>query len=200
MGFRFRKTIGLGKGLRLNLSKSGVSFSAGRPGATINVGSRGASGTVGLPGTGLSYRAHHGGGRTASGSIYGANQAPSHRVLLGCFGIMIGTIGLLLIFAQVFGAGLVSLGIGTLMVVGYARLVQKGEAAAAKLLEERRSDLTTRLGDAKCARLLAGEIWIGQSEDELKESLGDPVDVDEKVLKTKRREVWKYDQVGAKGM
>lgn len=55
MGFRFRKTIRLLPGVRLNISKSGLSTSVGRPGATINVGKRGVRGTVGLPGSGLSY-------------------------------------------------------------------------------------------------------------------------------------------------
>lgn len=55
MGFRFRKTISILPGLRLNISKSGVSTSIGRPGATVNIGRRGVRGTVGLPGTGMSY-------------------------------------------------------------------------------------------------------------------------------------------------
>lgn len=55
MGFRFRKNISLFPGLRINLSKGGVSTSLGRLGATINIGKRGLRGTVGLPGTGLSY-------------------------------------------------------------------------------------------------------------------------------------------------
>lgn len=55
MGFRFRKTIRLLPGVRLNISKGGFSTSIGRPGATINVGKRGVRGTVGLPGSGLSY-------------------------------------------------------------------------------------------------------------------------------------------------
>lgn len=55
MGFRFRKSIRILPGIRLNLSKSGVSTSIGGRGATINVGKRGVRGTVGLPGTGLSY-------------------------------------------------------------------------------------------------------------------------------------------------
>jgi hypothetical protein len=55
MGFRFRKSIRLLPGVRVNLSKSGVSTSIGRPGATVNIGKRGLRATVGLPGTGLSY-------------------------------------------------------------------------------------------------------------------------------------------------
>lgn len=55
MGFRFRKSIKLLPGIRINLSKSGVSASIGKPGATVNISERGARGTVGLPGTGISY-------------------------------------------------------------------------------------------------------------------------------------------------
>ena len=55
MGFRFRKSIKILPGIRLNLSKSGVSASIGRPGATINVSNKGTRGTVGIPGTGISY-------------------------------------------------------------------------------------------------------------------------------------------------
>jgi hypothetical protein len=55
MGFRFRKSLSIFPGVRLNISKSGISTSIGRPGATINVGNRGVRGTVGLPGSGLSY-------------------------------------------------------------------------------------------------------------------------------------------------
>lgn len=55
MGFRFRKSIKLFPGVRINLSKSGVSTSIGRPGATVNFSERGVRGTVGIPGTGMSY-------------------------------------------------------------------------------------------------------------------------------------------------
>ena len=55
MGLRFRKYISIIPGIRLNLSKSGVSASLGKPGATLNFSSRGTRATVGLPGTGVSY-------------------------------------------------------------------------------------------------------------------------------------------------
>jgi tetratricopeptide (TPR) repeat protein len=56
MGFRFQRSIGLGKFLRLNISKSGIGFSAGIPGLRISTGPSGAYFSAGLPGTGLSYR------------------------------------------------------------------------------------------------------------------------------------------------
>lgn len=42
-------------GVRLNLSKSGVSTSIGRRGATVNVSKRGVRSTLSVPGTGLSW-------------------------------------------------------------------------------------------------------------------------------------------------
>ena len=55
MAYRFRRSIRLFPGVRLNLSRGGVSASLGVRGATVNLGKRGARATVGLPGTGLSY-------------------------------------------------------------------------------------------------------------------------------------------------
>ena len=56
MGLRFRKIFSIIPGVRLNVSKSGVSTSLGGHGATVNVGTSGKrTVTVGIPGTGLSY-------------------------------------------------------------------------------------------------------------------------------------------------
>ena len=55
MGFRFHRTVRLLPGLRLNLSKSGVSASVGTRGAWLTFGRNGTRTTVGLPGTGISY-------------------------------------------------------------------------------------------------------------------------------------------------
>ena len=55
MGFRFRKTIKLLPGIRLNISKSGISASIGIPGVTANISKHGTRGTIGIPGTGISY-------------------------------------------------------------------------------------------------------------------------------------------------
>jgi hypothetical protein len=57
MGFRFRKIISVLPGVKVNLSKSGVSTSLGGKGATVNVGSSGKKTlTLGIPGSGLSYQ------------------------------------------------------------------------------------------------------------------------------------------------
>ncbi len=56
MGFRFRRTVRLLPGVRVNLSKSGASLSVGQRGATVNLGQKGVHTNVGIPGTGISYR------------------------------------------------------------------------------------------------------------------------------------------------
>jgi hypothetical protein len=56
MAFRFRNTIRLAPGIRLNLGKRGISLSAGVRGASVTLGKNGLWGNVGAPGTGLSYR------------------------------------------------------------------------------------------------------------------------------------------------
>ena len=53
MGLRFSRRVSLIPGLRLNLSRSGVSLSVGHKGARYTVGPRGRRVTLGLPGTGL---------------------------------------------------------------------------------------------------------------------------------------------------
>ena len=56
MGLRFRKSISIIPGVRLNLSKGGISsLSVGGKGLTYNIGKKGTRATGGLPGTGLSY-------------------------------------------------------------------------------------------------------------------------------------------------
>lgn len=56
MALRFRKSVRIAKGVRLNFGKQGVSLSAGVRGASVNIGSRGAYANVGIPGSGISYR------------------------------------------------------------------------------------------------------------------------------------------------
>ncbi len=55
MGFRFRQSIRIAKGVRLNFGKRGASLSLGRRGLTYNINPKGGRTTVGLPGTGVSY-------------------------------------------------------------------------------------------------------------------------------------------------
>jgi hypothetical protein len=61
MGFRFQKRLSILPGVRINLSKGGVSTSLGPRGADVNIGRDGVTTNAGIPGTGLSYRSRLGG-------------------------------------------------------------------------------------------------------------------------------------------
>ncbi|GMV04525.1 MAG: hypothetical protein AMXMBFR53_08050 [Gemmatimonadota bacterium] len=56
MPIRFRRSITIFPGVRLNIGKRGLSFSLGPRGASVTVGNQGTHVNVGIPGTGLSYR------------------------------------------------------------------------------------------------------------------------------------------------
>jgi len=63
--------------------------------------------------------------------------------------------------------------------------------------EERRKRLLAKYGDNETSRdLIAARIWTGETAEQLRDSLGQPEDVDQKVLKTKSREIWKYGHKG----
>ena len=63
---RFRKSIKIASGVKINLSKSGLSTTIGGKGLSANIGSRGAYLNTGIPGTGVSTR-HKLAGRTDGG-------------------------------------------------------------------------------------------------------------------------------------
>jgi len=62
MALRFRKSIKLAPGIRMNLSGSGTSWTLGPRGASVSIGKRGTFLNTGIPGTGLSSRARLSGG------------------------------------------------------------------------------------------------------------------------------------------
>ena len=76
MGMRFRKSVKLGGGTKLNLSKSGVGISTGVKGFRVSKNTSGRSRvTASLPGTGLSYTKEYG----SSGSSGNSQAAPVHH-------------------------------------------------------------------------------------------------------------------------
>ena len=80
MAVRLRKTIKLGNNARLNISKSGVSVTAGVKGLSVNTGPNGTYLNAGIPGTGLSSRTRLGGpAKSKNNSSTNAKkaQAPS---------------------------------------------------------------------------------------------------------------------------
>lgn len=98
MGFRTRKSIKLFPGVRINLSKSGISTSIGVKGATLNLKpGRKAKVTLGLPGTGISYSTQLGDAPGPAGQQAPAGAEPDSRArrygqLLGAACFVIGAI------------------------------------------------------------------------------------------------------------
>lgn len=79
MGLRYRKSIKIGKNMRINLSKSGVGVSTGIKGARMSVGPRGVRQTVGIPGTGIYYTKEehsHKGSQPQAVELLGSNSKP----------------------------------------------------------------------------------------------------------------------------
>jgi hypothetical protein len=57
--------------------------------------------------------------------------------------------------------------------------------------------LRAKYGDEEIVqRILKHKFWRGQTADQLVDSLGNPVNVDRRLLKSKAREVWKYNLRG----
>jgi len=82
MGFRFRKSVKIGKNTRLNLSKSGIGLSTGVKGARVSVNQKGTRTTLSAPGTGLSYTSYrsHGENRSNNGQAGIAVQYPNDTI------------------------------------------------------------------------------------------------------------------------
>lgn len=80
MGLRYRKSINLGGGFRVNLSKSGVGYSFGGKGYRVTKTAKGTTRrTASIPGTGISYVSETGKKKnTKHGSGQGGNNAPEN--------------------------------------------------------------------------------------------------------------------------
>jgi predicted RNA-binding Zn-ribbon protein involved in translation (DUF1610 family) len=74
MSFRFRQSFKILPGLKLNLSKTGLSASIGGAPFTLNLGNCGLMATASIPGTGISFRQHLSGGQMA-GALGGQNPS-----------------------------------------------------------------------------------------------------------------------------
>lgn len=61
----------------------------------------------------------------------------------------------------------------------------------------RRAQLLAKYGDSNVVDLIMqSRFWQGQTDQQLVDSIGMPVAVDDHLLKTKKRQTWKYYQTG----
>jgi hypothetical protein len=82
-----------------------------------------------------------------------------------------------------------------LAVAGLIVWVVLSRQQAASRREARFRALVDRFGSEEIAHDIMGQkFWTGQTEEMLTESLGAPEAVDKQILKTKRKEVWKYGE------
>ena len=81
MGTRFRKSVKICKGVKVNFSKSGASLSLGGRGNSFNFGSKGVKHTLGIPGSGISHTSKIIGGSSShkSHSSSRSTSSSSHR-------------------------------------------------------------------------------------------------------------------------
>jgi hypothetical protein len=65
------------------------------------------------------------------------------------------------------------------------------------LNKKRREALFAKYGDYEIVNMIMKKMfWQGQTPEQLIDSIGRPVDIDRKIMKTKTKEVWKYNQTG----
>lgn len=82
MGWRFRKSVTLLKGVKVNISKRGLSLTVGGRGHSLTFSKYGIYANASIPGTGIAYREKIAGGTTKqrkSSSSTRGYKAPSYR-------------------------------------------------------------------------------------------------------------------------
>jgi len=66
-----------------------------------------------------------------------------------------------------------------------------------QMAKARRNRLMEKYNDEQLVeKLMDKQFWQGQSHEQLIDSLGEPLDIDQKVMKTKTKETWKYQETG----
>ncbi len=80
MSWRFRQSFRLFPGVRINLSKSGISTTIGAGPLSVNVGRRGVRGTASIPGAGVSFQHQLIGGGARSSGRQQADAGPQDTI------------------------------------------------------------------------------------------------------------------------
>jgi len=102
---------------------------------------------------------------------------------------------------SLIGGGLM---VGVIAVVGFvmnARSQAQEKKRQAELqaaaLQARYQNLAARFGDQAARAIMERKVWQGATHEMVQEAFGPPLAIDEKVLKTKTRHVYKYNQLTA---
>lgn len=106
MGLRFRRSIKIAPGVRVNLNKKSASVTFGPKGLKHTVSTTGKSHTtVGVPGTGLSYTTS--GGRTASVPAAQRPTSPKSKAVVLPLCIFLGVLGVHRYYVGKIGTGVI---------------------------------------------------------------------------------------------
>ncbi|MGC4088317.1 MAG: hypothetical protein QM756_10540 [Polyangiaceae bacterium] len=133
-------------------------------------------------------------GRRTGSSSNGSNaqQSSSGGAGVGCF---IAVLVVVAIAGGPVGWALATVAVVLAGVVALASNKQKGEQAAAELVQ-RQVELTSRFDSEVADCILAGKVWQGATIAMIVEALGAPADVKERVLKTKTKHTYCYYPTG----
>jgi hypothetical protein len=103
-------------------------------------------------------------------------------------------------FGETVGWAWFAIGIAVIGVGYFWYKSKKEKARRAELIRQeqtRRAELLKKYGAEEVVEAIMNHsYWQGQTAEQLRDSLGLPADIDEKVLKTKKKEVWKYHHAG----
>lgn len=122
---------------------------------------------------------------------------------IGCFFIVIGLIALGVI-ARVFEKLIANPGFVLIILIfaitfcylwfRYGQMKKEGEQAESiKAREERFAFLMKKYNDKETVqKIMNSEIWQGMNAEQVTDTLGKPTAIDQELMKTKRRETWKY--------
>jgi hypothetical protein len=91
--------------------------------------------------------------------------------------------------------------LGAVVVVAWLSAIHEGKEARRKANEQaafegRFRELAARWDVKTATKIVAGQLWKGQTAEMLRLSLGEPEAIEEKVLKTKVTRVYKYGASG----
>ena len=109
---------------------------------------------------------------------------------LGC--LILGLIALAAVNSFIESVGWTAIGVGAVVLIGgtLGVLYLQQSRKYQRLMEKYDQDVEL------VNQIMSREIWIGQSAEQLRDSIGRPEGIDEKHLKTRKREVWKYHSTG----
>ena len=86
---------------------------------------------------------------------------------------------------------------GTALVIGMGLIIAAIVFYFVQKRANRLAYLRAKYGDENIVqRIMRRNYWQGQTAEQLRDSLGNPSAVDKNLLKTRKREVWKYQPAG----